>query len=466
MTRDTTRLTLLVLDDDDDFRASLVRLLQSEKHTVEAAADLATARTRLAAKTFDAVFADEQLPDGVGSDLIGDPAVPAGTDVVLVTGHATVNAAVEALRRGAADYLTKPTELAVLQATLSRLSRVRALKREVEGLREALRDRGRLGPIVGRSIAMQPVFDMIQRVAPTDASVLIQGESGTGKEVVAQALHELSRRKDAPLVAVNCGAIPENLIESEMFGHEKGSFTGADRQHRGFFERADGGTLFLDEISEMPLQLQVKLLRVLETGRLQRVGGTTAIQTDVRVLAATNREPEAAIAAGKLREDLFFRLAVFPIRLPPLREREGDVSLIAQHFLDGNNIAHGTDKRWAPGALDKLAEHEWRGNVRELRNAVQRAFILADDLLRAEDAIAGVKRFDVSSMPGGLDVQVGASIADVERALIKATLEHVNGDKPTAARILGISLKTLYNRLNVYDAAAETRPQNASGDAL
>jgi len=446
-------LNLLVVDDDDDFRDSLVRLLEREEHKVETASDLATARALLTEKRFDAVLADEQLPDGLGSDLIDDPARPAGTEVVLVTGHATVSHAVEALRRGAADYLTKPAEPEVLKATLSRLTGVRALRREVEELRDALRDRGRLGPIIGRSRAMQPVFDMIQRVAPTDAGVLIQGESGTGKEVVAQALHELSRRKDAPLVAVNCGAIPENLIESELFGHEKGSFTGADRQHRGFFERADGGTLFLDEITEMPLQLQVKLLRVLETGRIQRVGGTSTIQTDVRVLASTNRDPSAAIKGGKLREDLFFRLAVFPIHLPPLREREGDVALIAQHFLEGHNRTHGTDKRWAPGALDALARQEWRGNARELRNAVQRAFILADDLLRAEDAAAPANGNPVANSPSGsFSVQVGTSIADVERVLIRATLEQLGGDKPRAARILGISLKTLYNRLSVEQA--------------
>lgn len=454
MTSNKKALVILVVDDDQEFRESLTRLLLVDKHHVVGAGDLAAARAELRRRTFDAVFVDQELPDGCGDELIEDPLRSSATEIVVITGHGTVNAAVAALRRGAADYLTKPTDPTELQATLTRLSKVRELRREVDDLRDALRDRGRFGPIVGRSSAMQPVFDMIQRVAPTDASVLIQGESGTGKEIVAVALHELSRRKSAPLVAVNCGAIPENLIESELFGHEKGSFTGADRQHKGFFERADGGTLFLDEITEMPAQLQVKLLRVLETGRVQRVGGTTPIQTNVRVLAATNREPSEAIKAGKLREDLFFRLAVFPIRLPPLRGREGDVALIAQHFLDAHNKAQGTDKRWAAGALAELAKREWRGNARELRNAVQRAFILADDELRAEDAAAGIERASMPSAESGdLGVRVGSSIADAERLLIQATLEHVDGDKPEAARILGISLKTLYNRLNVYEAA-------------
>jgi DNA-binding NtrC family response regulator len=457
MTTSQKSLVLLVVDDDEEFRDSLTRLLAREKHQVVEAGDLTAARAELRRKVFDAVFVDQELPDGRGDELIEDPLRPPATEIVVITGHATVNAAVAALRRGAADYLTKPTDPAELQATLARLSKVRELRREVDELRGALRARGRLGPIVGRSSAMQPVFDMIQRVAPTDASVLIQGESGTGKEIVAEALHELSLRKNSPLVAVNCGAIPENLIESELFGHEKGSFTGADRQHRGFFERADGGTLFLDEITEMPAQLQVKLLRVLETGRVQRVGGTTPIQTEVRVFAATNREPVEAIKEGKLREDLFFRLAVFPIRLPPLRERQGDIELIAQYFLDSHNKTHGTDKRWAHGALAELAKREWRGNVRELRNAVQRAFILTDDELRAEDAVGGMERAATAAAANGaLEIRVGASIADVERVLIQATLDQVDGDKPQAARILGISLKTLYNRLNVYEAAEST----------
>jgi len=445
-------LSLLVVDDDDDFRESLVSLLVHLRNDVVSAPDLAGARAQLSARSFDAVLADQELPDGKGVDLLDDPLKPPGTEVVVITGHASVSAAVEALRRGAADYLTKPTDPQLLQATLSRLTRVRSLHKEVQGLREELRGRGRLGPIIGRSPAMQPVFDMIERVAPTDASVLIQGESGTGKEIVAQALHELSRRKEAPLVAVNCGAVPENLIESELFGHEKGSFTGADRLHRGFFERADGGTLFLDEITEMPAQLQVKLLRVLETGQVQRVGGSTPIQTNVRVLAATNREPEVAIREGKLREDLFFRLAVFPIRLPPLRERTGDVALLAEYFLQGHNKTHGTDKRWAQGALQLLERREWRGNARELRNAVQRAYILADNELRHVDAVAGTERA-AAQAAGVLSIMVGTSIADVERALIVATLGQVDGDKREAARVLGISLKTLYNRLNVYEAA-------------
>jgi DNA-binding NtrC family response regulator len=448
-----SQLTLLVVDDDREFRESLVALLKRQGFAVKGADSCASARSLLGEEEFDAVLADRQLPDGEGVSLLQDRNTDGReTELIVITGHATITSAVEALKDGALDYLTKPIDLAKLKSTLAHLMRTHSLKREVRALREELVSRGRLGPIVGRSSAMQPVFEQITRVAPTDASVLIEGESGTGKEVVAQAIHELSARRDAPLVPVNCGAIPETLIESELFGHERGSFTGAEKKHRGFFERADGGTLFLDEITEMPPQLQVKLLRVLETSKVQRIGSAEQIPTNVRVLAATNRDPQQAIRDGRLREDLYFRLAVFPIRLPPLRERRGDTALLAEHFLDLLNEGHSTGKRWAPGAIEELEKREWKGNVRELKNAVYRAYILADEELAADAAVAATPG-DAPVQGLALTVRVGSSIADAERALIFATLEHTNGDKPAASKILGISLKTLYNRLNVYKAS-------------
>jgi len=452
----TAKLSLLVVDDDRDFRESLVTLLERQGFTVRGAASCAQAQAALAEQPFDAVLADHELPDGDGVELLrarGDGT----TEFVVITGHATIASAVDALKEGALDYLTKPIDPAKLKSTLAHLVRTRALKQEVRELRSELLTRGKLGPLVGRSGAMRPVFEQIARVAPTDASVLIEGESGTGKEIVAQAIHDLSRRRDAKLVAVNCGAIPETLIESELFGHERGSFTGADKTHHGFFERADGGTLFLDEIGEMPPRLQVKLLRVLETSRLQRLGGSAEIAIDVRVLAATNRDPAQAMRDGKLREDLYFRLAVFPIRLPPLRDRRGDVALLADHFLGLLNRAHGTKKSWADGAVAELEGRAWSGNVRELKNAVYRAFILADETLAAEVAVATSPPGGAALAVGGtLSIRVGASIADAERALVLATLESTHGDKPAAAGILGISLKTLYNRLNVYHAPASS----------
>ncbi len=447
-------LSLLVVDDDRDFRESLATLLESVGFAVTGADCLEDARAKLRQDSFDAVLADQQLPDGLGTQVLQDLGKQVDTKLIVITGHATVSDAVDALKDGALDYLTKPLDPARLQSTLAHLRRMRSLELEVAGLREELRHRGSFGAIVGRSDAMQEVFDLIGRVAPTEASVLIQGESGTGKELVAHAIHDMSRRREGPILPVNCGAIAETLIESELFGHERGSFTGADRLHKGFFERADGGTLFLDEITEMSPQLQVKLLRVLETGFVHRVGSNTPMRTDVRVLAATNRDPQEAIQLGKLREDLFFRLAVFPLHLPPLRERKGDIPLLATHFLASLNSTYGTDKRWAAGALEELERRDWKGNVRELKNAIQRAYILADEELRAEDAVAAHPRTPPAGSSGGeIGLQVGCSIADAERELIHATLEHVGGDKAAAARILGISLKTLYIRLNLYKAA-------------
>jgi DNA-binding NtrC family response regulator len=308
--------------------------------------------------------------------------------------------------------------------------------------------------LLGNSRAIATLVEEIERVAPTEASVLIEGESGTGKEVVAQAIHELSARRDAALVPVNCGAIPESLIESELFGHERGSFTGAAKTQAGILERAHGGTLFLDEITEMPLPLQVKLLRALESRRIQRVGGSEEIATDVRVLAATNRPAAAAVRDGHLREDLYFRLAVFPIRLPPLREREGDVVLLANRFLEALNERHGTAKRWAEGALDEFEGRPWRGNVRELKNAVLRSFILASDELRTDAQRAAPREGAPPAGEGGtFTLRAGVSIAEAERALIRLTLDATHGAKPEAARSLGISLKTLYNRLHEYESS-------------
>jgi DNA-binding NtrC family response regulator len=451
----TSTLSLLVVDDDQPFRESLAALLQAEGFSVSEADSLKSAREALGKAVFDAVLCDQELPDGNGAQVLKDHDGVAPPKLIVITGHATVQHAVAALQDGAMDYLTKPLDQAKLQSTLANLRRTRALEQEVSELRGELRSRGSFASIVGRSAAMQAIFDLIQRVSPTDASVLIQGESGTGKELVANAIHALSKRREGPMLPVNCGAIPESLIESELFGHERGSFTGANAQHKGFFERADGGTLFLDEITEMPAQLQVKLLRVLETGKISRVGSSASTATNVRVLAASNRDPKEAIRQGKLREDLYFRLAVFPIELPPLRERPGDVELLATHFLQQLNEANGTDKRWVAGELDSLAARDWQGNVRELRNAVQRAFILTDDQLRAQDAISSRSRSADVGASSGIQLEVGCSIADAERELIEATLEHVRGDKAEAAKILGISLKTLYTRLNLYNAGRE-----------
>ena len=281
------------------------------------------------------------MPDGSGLDLLGALEPTAAPEVVLITGNASVATAVDALRRGATDYLTKPIEFARLKMVLANLARALEMKGEIGTLRAELRKLGRFGPLIGGCPPMQKVYDLISRVARTEASILITGETGTGKEVVAQTIHGLSRRSKEAFLPVNCGAVSANLIESELFGHERGSFTGADRMHRGYFERAHKGTLFLDEVSEMPIELQVNLLRLLETSVVTRVGGNEFIKVDVRIVAATSRPIEEAVAAGKLREDLLYRLNVFPIPLPPLRERGGDVELLAETFLNDLNAAEG-----------------------------------------------------------------------------------------------------------------------------
>jgi DNA-binding NtrC family response regulator len=374
-------------------------------------------------------------------------AAPTCSRISIITGHATVETAVDALRNGAIDYLVKPINLQRVKAILNRLPRAGDLKAEIGTLRGELRRMGRFGLMLGNSPAMQGVYDQISRVAVTPASVMLVGESGTGKEVAAQTIHRLSLRRKQEFVAVNCGAISPKLIESEMFGHERGSFTGADRQHKGYFERANGGTLFLDEITEMPIDLQVKLLRVLETGKFMRVGTTQEIETDVRLIAATNRDPEQAVAEGKLRLDLYYRLNVFPINLPPLRERGKDVELLAHAFLEGLNERYGTKKQFPATVRERLTTYPWPGNVRELKNYVQRAHIMAAN---EGDLVAEVP-LQISLASKDLDrkitVPFGTTLAEADRQLIKATLDDYGGVKARAAEVLGISVKTLHTRL-------------------
>ena len=307
---------------------------------------------------------------------------------------------------------------------------------------------GRFGRLYGSSSVMHEVYRMIEKVAPTEATVFITGESGCGKELVARTIHERSPRAHGAFVAINCGAIPQNLIEAELFGHERGAFTGANRQHRGCFERAEGGTLFLDEITEMPPEMQVRLLRVLEMGRFVRVGGDGEIRTNVRVLTATNRDALDAVRDGRLREDLMYRLAVFPIALPPLREREGDTELLAEHFLQSLNVESSSSKRFSRAALTTIRAYHWPGNVRELKNAVHRAFIMAEDVVELD--LSGLACPAVEGEC--LRVPVGTSLAEMERQAIFATLDHCRGNKRRAAEMLGVSLKTLYNRLTAYQA--------------
>jgi two-component system, NtrC family, response regulator AtoC len=441
-------LRALVIDDDAHSLTAMSELVAAEGFEVTSAPNLKEARAHVEEHLPDVILSDLMLPDGKGTELLREIEEPS-IEVILVTGKATVETAVEALRLGAFDYLTKPIDLARLKTLLARVKETRELKQEVSSLRAELRQLGRFGPMVGTSPAMQRVYDLIDRVAPTEVTVFLIGESGTGKELAALTVHRLSKRRKGSYLPLNCGAISPTLIESELFGHEKGSFTGANRQHRGYFERTSGGTLFLDEITEMPIELQVKLLRVLETSRLMRVGGDREVEVNVRVLAATNKIPEEAVEDGKLREDLFYRLMVFPIFLPPLRDREGDIELLSQFFLAELNQREEQQKRLTPEAIARLEGHVWPGNVRELQNVIQRAYILAEEEI-TPDCLPVELGGEARVTGPQLHLKVGTSLADAERRIILATLDQYEGDKRATAETLGVSLKTLYNRLNQY----------------
>ena len=472
----------MVVEDDEDAARTLTTLIGREHHSVTSAHSLHAARRLLALQSPDLLLLDLHLPDGSGFDLLADHGgLLSDTEVILVTGQASVETSVQALRMGAADYLVKPVNPAHLRGLLSRLIRPSRLREELAQIAEQWRETGRFGDLIGACEAMRHVYRQISRVAGTAVTVFIHGESGTGKELVARAVHDTGRRRDLPFLAVNCGALSPHLVESEIFGHEKGSFTGAERQHQGFFERAHGGTLFLDEVTEMPPELQVKLLRVLETGTFMRVGSTELRQTDVRIIAATNRDALEAVARGRLREDLLYRLNVFPIALPALRERGEDVALIARSLLADISAREGQDKAFTPAALARLSAHAWPGNVRELRNVVQRAWVMsAGDRVDEEwlpqpaavpaattappAATAGTAFAPAPAAhaeapttrhapePGAptLSIALGTRLADAERQLILATFAHCERHKERTAATLGISMKTLYNRLKEY----------------
>ena len=454
---------VLLVDDDPETLDWLSEFVKNEGFTVATADSLRAARIQLTRLTPDILLTDLLLPDGQGIELVEDLESRGSTEFVVMTGHASVESVIGALRAGATDYLVKPADIERLKAILQRVPRPEELREQIGELRQELRKLGRFGHILGGSPPIQKLYDQLGRVSPTSATVLLIGESGTGKELAAQTIHELSRRKRAPFLPLNCGAMSPNLIESELFGHEKGSFTGADRQHKGFFERAHGGTLFLDEITEMPQELQVKLLRVLETGSFMRVGTNTPIATDVRMIAATNRVPEKAVADGKLREDLYHRLNVFPIVMPPLRERGTDIEMLAQHFLDVLNKEEATSKLFSPATIAALYAHSWPGNVRELKNYVQRAYILADKIIDVEFAPETTAAPESTSL---ITVRIGSTLEEVNRRLIEATLAECGNVKRKAAETLGISLKTLYNRLAVYHGVkGGSAPDGAAADA-
>jgi DNA-binding NtrC family response regulator len=433
---------ILFIDSDPRAAEAMAAVSASLGFTSASARSLRDAQGQAALQKPDIAFVDLQLPDGNGMSLLEEGGALAGAEVVLLTQRPTFAGSIEALRLHAADYLAKPVSEGQLRAVLSRLAPPAAFAGEIDDLDDDVEAHGHFGQLWGRAPAMRRVYDQMARVARTGAAVLITGESGTGKEVVAKTVHDLSRRRGERFIPVNCGAISPKLIESELFGHEKGSFTGADRQHVGLFERANGGTLFLDEVTEMPLDLQVKLLRALETGTILRVGGTQPREIDVRIVAATNRDALKAVDDGQFRADLFYRLNVFPIELPPLRERLEDVPLLARHFLRQVSSIEGRQKAFTDEAIEALQGYRWPGNVRELRNVVYRAYLMASGSLIADPCLPPSEEAESGEAPA-ISLPLGLSLKDVKRRVTVATFEYLGKREKTAAA-LGISDKSLY----------------------
>jgi two-component system response regulator HydG len=436
---------VLVVDDQKNMRATTAMLLRQAGHQVGEAADGASALEQLAGGTYDVVLTDLRMPTLDGMELL--QAVQRSspqTQVIVMTAYGTIQSAVEAMRHGAYDFLTKPFQSDEVLLRVSKAVEKRRLLGEVTLYAEEFRRRYGLEHIVGRSPAMREVLDKVMRVGPTDATVLVTGESGTGKELVARALHVASHRSDRPFVPVNCAAITETLLESELFGHARGAFTGATRARRGLFEEANGGTLFIDEIGETHPGFQAKLLRALQDGEIRRVGESTPAQVDVRIIAATNQDLRRAIAEKRFREDLFYRLAVVPLRIPPLRERREDVPLLAAHFLQGFNQRTGSDKVLTAEGAARLLEHDWPGNVRELENAMEQAAALSPSReIRARD----IQIDAVRAGPPGAPATLAEAVEEAERRAIEAALHRNEHDLPRVARDLGVSPTTLWRRM-------------------
>jgi DNA-binding NtrC family response regulator len=480
----------LLVEDDKSALEALTVLVERMGFSTCAASTWADAKTELSRQDLDVVLLDVMLPGGSGIDLLLDIPKERRPQVVMMSGVESVRNAFASFPMQELHFVQKPVDADVLAKTLAVVRRKIAPKGSTVA---PPRNEG-LARLLGDSPGMRQLRALVARVAPTDLSVYVQGESGTGKELVASLVHELSARRDRPFVALNCGAVPESLIDSELFGHEKGAFTGADRVKQGMFELADGGTLFLDEIAEMPTDLQVRLLRTLESKRLRRVGGNKEIEVDVRIIAATNRPFDEAIAQGKFREDLFHRLCVFPIVTPPLREHPEDIETLARHFLNEIEESTGRVKTLDPQTMALLSAYDWPGNVRQLRNVVLRAHVMADQVITPEclpeqftsmspipagpagsAGIGGPAGIGSSAAIGGsarakdsgnrIELPVGTSIAEAERRLIEATIQQHSGDKRAAAEILGVSLRTLYNRLKEYDGERTAPPTSPAPPA-
>jgi DNA-binding NtrC family response regulator len=443
---------VLIVEDDEAARVGLQQLVSKWGFVVETAGDGSEALGKMASFDPGIVLTDMVMPQMDGLSLLRAlHEQQADVTTVVLTAQGKVETAVEAIHQGAYDYLTKPVDLQRLRIVLDKIVEHRDTLREMKALRHQLRAQGAFGSMIGQSPEMRQIYRMIEQAAPTNASVFVVGESGTGKELVAQTVHKLSARQPIPYVAINCAAIPETLLESELFGHDKGAFTGAIERRQGCFELADRGTLFLDEVAEMSAATQVKLLRVLQERSFRRLGGRQEQSVDIRVIAATNVDVAAAIESGRLREDLYYRLNVFEIRLPPLRERKTDLPLLVQAFIKEFNARNGRSIVGADSeVLAAFDEYSWPGNIRELRNVIERATIVSEGpLISMRDLPPLLDRQRPPQSRQSLNP--GMTVDEAERALILMTLEHTKGNKTHAAEMLDISLKTLHNKLDRYE---------------
>lgn len=442
---------ILIIDNEKRMCGVLKAALELDKHTVETAYDGDAGVDKFEKGEFDIVITDLKMPgkDGIAV-LEAVKKMSPETEVILMTAYATAQTAVEAMRKGAYDYLIKPFEMVEMKLKVRHILEKRELTKENIDLKDKLKDKYSLDNIIGTSEAMQKVYHMVEKVAPRNATVLIRGESGTGKELIAQAIHQMSLRASGKFVAVNCAALPETLLESELFGHEKGAFTGAEKQKKGRFELADGGTIFLDEIGDISQTTQVKLLRVLQSKEVTRLGSEETIQVDVRTLAATNRNLEDLIKQGAFRDDLYYRLNVFPIYLPPLRERREDIPELIAHFLKKNEQPE--DKIDA-ATTRALMNYHWHGNIRELENIIERMIILSGDDKITADLLPSQFQ-GLTADTGSLSIDIpdeGISIDEVEKQLINKAMKKAGGNKSNAAKLLGITRRKLYSmveRLN------------------
>jgi DNA-binding NtrC family response regulator len=450
---------ILIVEDEANERTGLAELISSWGYRTETAADGVEGLQKAEQTSPSIVITDLKMPRMGGIDLLkklGEQSQDLA--VILVTAQGTIDSAVEAMRLGAYDYITKPIDTQRLRSMLQNACSLVGIRTELESTRRRLRDSGSLGQLRGTSRKMQETFRLIELVAPSTASVLITGASGTGKELVARTIHQLSPRRERPFVAINCAAIPETLIESEIFGHEKGAFTGALERRTGCFELAEGGTLLLDEIGEMPIATQAKLLRVLEDHKLRRLGSKVETSVDVRVLAATNKVPDEAVASGELRSDLYYRLNVFNIHMLPLREHKEDIPDLVELLISEMNAKHGRKVAAVSEAvMNMFNNYTWPGNVRELRNTIERAIIVCDGgMIETKHLPPGFGHAILRTSahdPDAIRLGVGTTVGEAEKMLILKTLESTSNNKTRAAEILGISLKTLHNKLKEYGSA-------------